>query len=89
MSETELSHALPATPERHEIEALIDSAERLSRSIVSNLGVLRSEIAKLELPEALERDCPRCGLKTKGPRSLAEHLYQLHDGPEPEHWQTL
>ena len=29
--------------------------------------------------------CSHCGL-TFGPRKLAEHLYQLHDGPEPDHW---
>jgi len=31
--------------------------------------------------------CPVCGLKTKGPRSLSEHLYTSHDGEVPEAWE--
>lgn len=48
-------------------------------------------VAALDLPEnAGDRvPCPKCGVKLPGPRTLAEHDYQLHDGPEPEHWKDV
>ncbi len=33
--------------------------------------------------------CPKCGLRLLGERSIAEHLYASHDGPEPAHWLAI
>lgn len=30
--------------------------------------------------------CPVCNVNLAGPQSLAEHIYHVHDGPYPEHW---
>lgn len=30
--------------------------------------------------------CPRCGVPLSGSERLAEHNYQVHDGPYPDHW---
>lgn len=37
-------------------------------------------------PDAEAEKCPHCDLKFKGPLSLAEHVYNSHDGPVPEHY---
>lgn len=30
--------------------------------------------------------CPHCEVTERGPRLLAEHIYNAHDGPLPAHW---
>ena len=37
-------------------------------------------------PQSVTCSHPGCGARVRGPRTLAEHMYQLHGGPEPEHW---
>lgn len=46
-------------------------------------------VATLNLPDPAAVICPEpnCGVTLRSERKLAEHLYQLHDGPEPEHWR--
>jgi hypothetical protein len=43
-------------------------------------------LRELNLPQQPTTDCPTCGLKFRGPLTLAEHLHISHDGPIPEHW---
>ena len=51
---------------------------------------LRATVSTLNLPAQSSANlCPLCGVKCKGPRTLAEHLYHSHDGPEPEHWLDI
>jgi len=33
------------------------------------------------------RVCPTCGITTRGPTSLEEHIHTAHDGPLPAAWQ--
>jgi len=33
--------------------------------------------------------CPQCGLEIKGALTLAEHLYNSHDGPVPAHYAAI
>jgi hypothetical protein len=40
---------------------------------------------ELHLPDQPVTPCPHCGLETRGERSLAEHLHNVHDGPVPAH----
>lgn len=47
-------------------------------------------VATLDIADAGEKTpCPKCGVKLAGPRTLAEHDYHSHDGPEPAHWLEL
>lgn len=43
-------------------------------------------VGALNLHRRPEAVCPRCGLEVAGPRTLAEHVRNSHDGPLPEHW---
>jgi len=49
---------------------------------------LLKELAALELPSEAPA-CERCGVKVRGPRTLAEHIYLSHGGPEPAHWLEI
>lgn len=55
------------------------------RAANARLVELRSAVAGLELPDPAEVICPICGLRFRGPRALADHLYVSHDGDVPEH----
>jgi hypothetical protein len=46
-------------------------------------------LSALNLPDQPTTPCPHCGLEVAGPRSLAEHLHNLHDGPVPEHYAAI
>lgn len=43
-------------------------------------------LAEMNLPMTERPVCPDCGVAVKGERSLAEHRYHAHEGPEPQHW---
>jgi hypothetical protein len=51
------------------------------------LTELMRQIGALKLADRLGVTCPRCGLPLPGPRVLAEHIYQIHAGPLPDHWK--
>lgn len=74
--------------DRHEIWKLLDELQMNNRADAAKLVTLRSLVAGLNLPTPSGLACPRCGLACKGPRTLAEHMHQLHGGPLPEHWKT-
>jgi hypothetical protein len=43
-------------------------------------------VAALPTSPDLTRKCPQCGVTTRGPLSLEEHLHTSHGGPLPEAW---
>jgi len=60
------------------------------RRDLTNLQQRLSEVIRsvAELPASQDSSlrCPTCGVKLRGQRSLAEHLYYSHDGSEPPHF---
>lgn len=72
--------------ERHEIWAVADALQMDLRAASAKLVQLRSKLAGLDLPEASSVECPKCQYKVAGPLMLAEHDYNVHDGPEPAHY---
>lgn len=42
-------------------------------------------IASLPQPAKPDSVC-HCGVRTRGPLSLQEHIHTSHGGPLPEHW---
>jgi hypothetical protein len=58
-----------------------------ARAIQAKLTELRAHIATLDLPAKEHITCPECGLTIRSRPRLAEHLFQTHAGPLPEHWQ--
>lgn len=75
------------TRERHPAWEIYYAAERDVRSALAKISELGIQLANLSLADPLDVNCPLCGLKTKGPRSLSEHLYNSHDGEVPETWE--
>ena len=69
--------------DRHPTWELYYAAERDVRSALAHLSHLGIALANLNLPAPTEIDCPVCGLKAKGPRTLAEHIYVNHEGEVP------
>lgn len=50
---------------------------------------LLNELAKLNLDHDHGPECPHCGIETRGPKTLAEHLYVCHGGPVPAHYADI
>jgi hypothetical protein len=48
-----------------------------------------SMLGELNLQDTPAHQCERCGAIFRGAAPLAEHVYQSHDGPEPEHWLRI
>jgi len=46
-------------------------------------------LRELNLSEQPVAKCPHCELETRGERTLAEHLHNLHDGPIPEYYAAI
>lgn len=55
----------------------------------ARLSELLNALAALDLPDPEKLRCPDCGLRFPGPRTLAEHRYVSHSGPEPGEWSEL
>lgn len=51
------------------------------------LTELMRQVGEYDLPVSTAVECPHCGIEKLGEHLLAEHLYVIHDGPEPEHWK--
>lgn len=67
----------------------LDTARRLRMDLTNAQAKLTDVIEYLKgLPDEFDAStaCPTCGVKTKGPLSLAEHIHTSHDGPVPAHW---
>lgn len=74
------------TDERHEIWKVADAIQMDLRAAQAKLTELRTQLAGLALPSPSEVTCPECGLRARGPNTLAEHVYHAHGGPLPAHW---
>ncbi len=64
-------------------------AQKIRMDLTNAQGKLTDVIEALAaLPDtASERPvCPTCGVRLRGPNSLAEHVYNRHGGPVPEHY---
>ena len=75
--------------ERHDIWAVADSLQMDLRAASAKLVELRAKLAGLDLPDPTKLKCPHCELETRGERTLAEHLHNLHNGPIPEHYASI
>lgn len=75
--------------ERHDIWKVADSLQMDLRAAQAKLIELRSMLAGLNFPGPSSMRCGICGLASRGPRTLAEHVYTSHGGPLPEHWSTI
>lgn len=71
--------------ERHELWTLLDQAQMDIRALSAKLVQIRSYVAGLDLPDRASVTCDTCGLRFRGPYTLAEHVYNSHDGPVPQH----
>lgn len=48
---------------------------------------LSQMLSAMNLPAQPKVSCTECGLEFGAQSLLDEHRYQMHDGPEPPHWQ--
>lgn len=77
-------------------------AERIRLDLTNAQGKLTDVLNALAAhpdAQAPRPACPTCGLKFRGPLTLAEHMHHSHQAPVPEHlleaerraglWQTL
>lgn len=62
----------------------LTSAQAKLTELVRQIAIL-----KLDRPAKVVCDYLGCGQKFPGPRTLAEHVYHNHNGPEPEHWLAI
>lgn len=74
--------------ERHDIWEIVDRMQMDIRALSVRMVELRAQLAAIDLPKPNELVCHHagCGLKFKGPNTLAEHLRVSHDGPLPPAW---
>lgn len=75
--------------ERHDIWQVADALQMDLRAATAKLVELRARLAALDLPTNNASACPTCGVKLRGPNTLAEHVYNSHDGPVPAHWERV
>lgn len=55
-----------------------------AQSKITGMFALLGELNIQDVPGV---KCPSCGGEFRGGRTLSEHLYVSHNGPEPEHWK--
>jgi hypothetical protein len=55
-------------------------------AIQAKVSDAMTQLAALELPDASASRCGVCGTRLRGPIALAEHAYNSHAGPLPEHF---
>lgn len=70
----------------HEILAIAKTLRYELTGLQAKVTELIRMAALLEPPDPSKHLCETCGLRFKGERTLAEHRYVQHDGPEPQHW---
>jgi uncharacterized C2H2 Zn-finger protein len=72
---------------QHPIWQLLDKLQMDNRAQAAKLVELRALVASLELPDGDGRvKCPLCGISFRSDRQIAEHVYNSHAGPVPEHY---
>lgn len=72
--------------EEASIRAAVRAMQTNARQLLARADDVLALLDQLEIPDSPGMRCPRCEIRVKGPRTLAEHLYVSHGGPEPEHW---
>lgn len=72
--------------ERHAVWQLLDKLQMDNRAQAAKLVELRAYMAQLAIPEPSRLKCEHCGATHRGRNTLAEHVYQCHAGPVPEHY---
>lgn len=75
----------PTNPE--DMFGLLDKMRMNLTQLQAQVTDMKNMLAATELPKPDTITCPDCTLELSGPKTLAVHRYQLHDGPEPEHWK--
>lgn len=70
---------------RHPVWELLDRLQMDSRAQAAKLVELRALVASLDLTEPSRPKCPDCGTAFRSVRAVAEHRYNSHSGPVPEH----
>lgn len=70
----------------HPIWVLLDKLQMDNREQAAKLVELRSYVASLNLPDPKRRECPECKVVFRNELVMAEHLYNSHAGPVPEHY---
>lgn len=70
----------------HPIWVLLDKLQMDNRAQAAKLADLRMQVAALALPDPHESACPVCGTKFRHKLTMAEHHYNAHGGPVPEHY---
>jgi hypothetical protein len=74
-----------------EQDKLIDNLKSLRKDLSimqTNLTEIIRAVAALPTENfaSATRRCPICGVTTRGPISLDEHMHTSHNGPLPEAW---
>ncbi len=68
-----------------DILELIRKARMDTNAAAQKLSEAVHLIAALPTQPDITKVCPHCGVATRGPLSLAEHVYNSHNGPVPAH----
>lgn len=72
----------------HEILHALKTLRYDLTTMQAKLTDLITLAAKLPTPSPDNVHCPTCRLHLENERRLAEHTYHVHNGPEPQHYQT-
>jgi hypothetical protein len=77
--------------DRHPIWQLADQLQMDLRAASAKLVELRAQLASIDLGDtnAGRVTCPTCTATFSGDRTLAEHAYNVHDGPVPPHYEAI
>lgn len=62
----------------HPIWAILEEAERGLEIAAGRLRTLRAELARLDLPQRVQLNCPACGIRLTSPVALDDHLWNKH-----------
>ena len=69
-----------------ELDSLLAKVQYNLTTLKAQVSEVQRQIAALNITPATRPKCPECDLTFKGALSLAEHLYNQHDGPLPPHY---
>ena len=69
------------------IEAELSKVQYDLTSLKARISEIQRQVADLNITPSERPKCPDCHLTFKGALSLAEHLYNQHDGPMPSHYE--
>lgn len=70
-----------------------DDLVKMLKQVKYDLSVTQTRVAEiaeavalLDLPSTPKPVCPRCQITQRNALALAEHVYNAHNGPVPEHY---